>query len=156
MTQHGTYNETFWVAIAAAAPVIALASTVQITDIQKLFIFSKQEAERFPWRRYISLPALLSTGNIILQILGMYFALTSLARHSNILNLSPVITLEIVGMAVVAAVAFIAVLGHMKVNAFRHVLAREYGKTGKKPNGGDDAEVAQVTDLTVKPDTADG
>jgi hypothetical protein len=139
MTQHGTYNETFWVAIAAAAPVIALASTVQITDIQKLFVFSKQEAERFPWRRYISLPALLSTGNIILQILGMYSALTSLARRSNILNLSLIIILEIVGMAIVVAVAFIAVLGHMKVNAFRHVLAREYGKTGNKPNGGDDA-----------------
>jgi len=136
MTQHGTYNEAFWVAIAAAAPVIALASTVQVTDIQKLFIFTKQEAERFPWRRYISLPALLGTGNIILQIFVMYCALTSLARHSNILILSQVVILETVGMTIVAVVAFIALLGHMEVNKFKHILAREYSETDNRPNSG--------------------
>ena len=155
MTQHGTYNETFWVAIAAAAPVIALASTVQISDIQRLFVFTKQEVKLFPWQRYIGLPVTLCTGNIIVQILGMYSALTSLARHSNFLNLSQAIILEIVGMAIVAAVAFVAVLGHMKVNKVKGAIAKEHSKTDNKPNGGDDAEVAQVPDLTVKPDAAD-
>jgi hypothetical protein len=155
MTQLETYNETFWIAIAAAAPVIALASTVQITDIQKLFVFTKEEVKFFPWQRYIGVPVTLSTGNILLQIICMYAALTSLARHSNFLNLSQVIILEVVGMAVVAVVAFVAVLGHMKVNKVRGALAKDDRKTDSKTNGGD-AQVAQVPDLTVKPDAADG
>jgi len=52
-------------------------------------------------------------------------------------------------------VAFIAVLGHMKVNKFKQVLAREYSEIDNKPHAGDSAEVAKVTDLTVNPD-ADG
>jgi hypothetical protein len=116
MAQHVAYNEAFWITIAAAAPVIALASTVLITDTQKLFDLTDQEQKHFSVLRYITLPVFLSSANVITQTGALYSALISIAHHSNFTNITRIIYLEVAGMILIFLITIINVGGHSAAN----------------------------------------
>jgi hypothetical protein len=74
------YHESFWVAVAAAAPVIALANTVVITDVASTWLSVKVAWRRRPLsHRFLFLAVNgLSGINLIDQTLALLLALKSL------------------------------------------------------------------------------
>lgn len=78
-----TYHESFWVAVAAAAPVIALANTVTITDLTSAYFsfdpasFRSRRSHTFSRLGYL---AYVSCSAVNLCVLGLvlYIGLKSL------------------------------------------------------------------------------
>lgn len=128
VTQNAAYNEAFWMATAAAAPVIALATVVLLADTQKLLDLSDKE-QKYLSSRYVSIPILLISLNAFSQTVVMIFALASLARHRDSGIIISVIILEAAGMVLVFSIAFINVLGRY---------AARKAKSKASENTGDD------------------
>ena len=82
------YHEAFWVAVAAAAPVIALANTVSITDVVNLWTRFKIPRTKMSLQSISGLQSIyitvvfISSVNLVVQANAMYTALRSLfAEH---------------------------------------------------------------------------
>jgi hypothetical protein len=125
MAQHVEYNEAFWITIAAAAPVIALASTVLITDTKSLYDLTDEEQRYFSVLRYITLPVFLSSANVVSQTITLYAALISIAHHSNFTNFSRAILLEVAGMQMIFLITIINVLGHEAAKKAKRISVKD-------------------------------
>jgi hypothetical protein len=78
------YHESFWLAVAAATPVIALANTVSINDVVRLWLNVKvSRRSAISRERYISV-IFFSTFNLILQSIFLFVTLFSLADEKDI------------------------------------------------------------------------
>lgn len=75
-----SYHETFWIAISASAPVIALASTVSAGDTLKLTESSGEtrKGQREPGTWPVTLSAFITMGNMIFQVITLFIALLSI------------------------------------------------------------------------------
>jgi hypothetical protein len=113
VTQHLAYNEVFWAATAAAAPVIALAAVVLLADAQKLLVVSNNEVERLPLR-YALISVCLISATVFSQTIVMLFALISLARHRDSGTITSIVILEPGGLVLVFLTAANNFLGHLR------------------------------------------
>jgi len=77
------YHESFWVAVAAAAPVIALANTVLVTDVAGVWLNVKSPPRPARYRLLFSGIILLSAINMFDQGLALLLALRSLYTERN-------------------------------------------------------------------------
>jgi hypothetical protein len=77
------YHESFWVAVAAAAPVIALSATVLITENAKLGVRAITEFGYSFWEHTQKaglITVWIGILNILFQGFALWFALQSLAN----------------------------------------------------------------------------
>jgi hypothetical protein len=80
-----TYHESFCVAAAAVAPVIALANTVSVTDAARLWLEAKDTSVRKAIISQVYIGILLLSGTIfIAQAFVLYFAFESLYLRRDI------------------------------------------------------------------------
>jgi hypothetical protein len=82
------YHETFWVAVTATAPVIALAATVSFSDILRLIDVGRGAnkspgSKREPGTMYVAWASLLCTANMAAQLVFLLIALMSIAKGSD-------------------------------------------------------------------------
>jgi hypothetical protein len=91
------YHEAFWIAVAAAAPVVALAAIVAYTDLGRI-IGRRPEPGRANPASFKTLAEVLVTGmavawiNVVLQAVTLLLALLSLAADH---DQAPLIIAEI-------------------------------------------------------------
>jgi hypothetical protein len=122
------YRETFWVAVSAAAPVIALAVVVAYSDMRReeaLFMrqldpmglpvwktFSASEDKSPPDARRAGRWSRTGVGLHLLNILGqttvLAFSLTSLAQRVNEMPLALAIAVEVGGLLALLGAAVAA------------------------------------------------
>jgi hypothetical protein len=77
------YHEAFWVAVAAAAPVIALANTVTMTDVAGVWLDAKVK-RRSSIAREVYIGVLVFSGSSLLtQAYYLYRALQSLIAQND-------------------------------------------------------------------------
>jgi hypothetical protein len=81
------YHESLWLAAAAAAPVIALANTVSISDLVSVWFNTKSSLKQRRVRVYYSLYILLSAYNFIAQTFILYQSAMSLTNGKD--NVKP-------------------------------------------------------------------
>jgi hypothetical protein len=81
-----SYHESFWLAVAAAAPIIALANTVAITDTGSLWLASKAKRHSVPSIYFYFANMTVSVTNLLVQALIFYSAMKSL-RMGKIIRL---------------------------------------------------------------------
>jgi hypothetical protein len=114
------YHEVFWVAVAAAAPIIALAAIIAFSDqmarlgdlypdARKLYDDGHRDLSRAYTRSNIT-ATLLSLGNTVAQTVVLGIALSSLGGSVNEIPAWSAIALEVAGLAAVATVALVGVV----------------------------------------------
>jgi hypothetical protein len=91
-----TFHIDFWVAAAAAAPVIALSATVAVSDNMKLGLRLRTLARRSPtaWelaRKYERRALIVSSINVLAQCGILFVSLEALARDKD--PISPTIVI---------------------------------------------------------------
>jgi hypothetical protein len=104
------YHEAFWAVVGAAAPVIALASIVSVSDMMNhAFEWSRYRRDR-PRRAVRELTERSALGmltkfsiitqatNLVLQALALLFALLSLAAAVNMIPRWIAIVIEVIGL----------------------------------------------------------
>jgi hypothetical protein len=104
-----TFHADFWVAAATGAPVIALSSTVVISDSYKLVQRAREclEPPSSDWRRAHRLIMnwyFIASANMGIQIFIMLFSLLSLGQDTNFVPVSIAIIGEVVGLLLVLLV----------------------------------------------------
>ena len=77
-TMQMMFHESFWAAIATAAPVVALANTVSITDVVNVWLNAKARPRSFISRFYYFVVVFCSALNLILQVIALLIALLCL------------------------------------------------------------------------------
>lgn len=103
------YHEAYWVAIATAAPVIALANTVSITDAANVWLNAKtRRRNSVPSALYVTVIS-YSVINTVLQLGALIQALLSLLKgkdywDATLALLSVVSGLVLVFLTVMASV----------------------------------------------------
>jgi hypothetical protein len=123
------YHETFWIAVSAAAPVIALAAIVAFSnDIANTSRMRQWFVEHPPWTRPQEKRAqarkttktstnlavtvgLMCVLNTILQAVVLAFSLSGVASHVDEMPIAVAIAAEVAGIAALAAGAIIAAFG---------------------------------------------
>ena len=110
-----TYHKDFWVAVAAAAPIIALATQVGITQsarsvdsFRSTFSVSRPEVFRQlerRGRRIAGFGFLASLGNLFLQTIALFLALLSLAGGGDATPTGFAIALLIIGLVLIMMTA---------------------------------------------------
>ena len=115
------YHETFWLAVTATAPVIALATTVSFSDILRL-IDADRKANKLPSSKPepgtwpVLWSSLLSIMNMIFQLTFLFYALSSIAKGTDRTgNLGFIIWGEPIGIALLLVVAIINAVARIKV-----------------------------------------
>jgi hypothetical protein len=117
-------HESFWVAVAAAAPVIAVANTVAITHALDP-LFDTKSLLKSRWKRWF-IPALVLTGfNFGAQTVALYRALRSLLVAKDAASANYFIWAEVLGLFAVGVVVFCDY-------EIRYVFRREAGTSGSK------------------------
>jgi hypothetical protein len=79
-----SYHEAYWVAIAAAAPVIALANTVAITDAVSTWLDTRREDHILLLRVTFFYIIFISVANFVGQTAALTVALASLRQERDI------------------------------------------------------------------------
>jgi hypothetical protein len=96
-----SYHETFWVAAAAAAPVIALANQLAITTASRMMFTAPGVIVRTTWK----LLFVFSLASLVLQTVALAAALNSLSvRHDSLAPLH-VAAIEFEGLLAVGVAA---------------------------------------------------
>ena len=140
------YHDSFWVTIGTAAPVIALATVVAISDILR-------SAIRFPQRGFagmfwptgrgvfllVSLLLVITLTNMAIQFVALSFALKSLAYGKN--EISPTIIVAIVPLGIILLVISAGLTGQL-------ALMRRRAETVTK-EGREDTQTAQAPSKPV-------
>jgi hypothetical protein len=105
------YHETFWLAVTATAPVIALATTVSVSESLKLMNVGDEEI-RYRVSMLVSPALFLSFMNMLLQLIFLFNALFSIAQGRDLggVNLAPVVWGEPAGIALLLATAILNVV----------------------------------------------
>jgi hypothetical protein len=101
-----SYHEAYWVAIATAAPIIALANTVTITDAVNTWLNTERQYRRGGNEFLYWGIVIISAGNFVIQILALYWALESLGHESD----PSKVTFNTAGKYVVYGLAWVLVL----------------------------------------------
>ena len=78
-----SYHEAYWVAVATAAPVIALAFTVSLSDAVNTRLDADVRKIGVTSKAIYAAIIFGSAGNFILQIVALYLALKSLYQEHN-------------------------------------------------------------------------
>lgn len=98
------YHESLWLAIAAAAPIVALANTVSITDAVGIW-FSSTARKRPVRSRFGYIVVITGSGlNLIIQASVLYVALRSLAAEKDTYPLGSVVWPVVLGLAYVLVI----------------------------------------------------
>lgn len=130
------YHETFWLAVSATAPVIALAATVSMSDVLKLtevdYQGSKASSSELPAGRQAALWSMvLCTMNLILQLVILWTALDSIANDTDeARGISVIIWIEPIGIALLLAVSLINISAREGIRKKRAA----QGKTSENTN----------------------
>ena len=98
------FNDPFWVAIAAAAPVIGLASVVSLERVirsRERYTELVAKQGQTPVPGYPQLAFYASYGNVLLQTFVLFAALTSLDQQADRWTRSTATTATVVGMVLV-------------------------------------------------------
>ena len=107
---HMAYHEAFWLATAAAAPVIALANTVTLGDGIRLLNVDRSVRKRmgrFTWAYFCLFPLGLSAINYAAQTYVLVEALHSLAAGRDKASMTSATALVTYGLAYVALTAML-------------------------------------------------
>jgi hypothetical protein len=94
------YHETLWLAVAAAAPVIALANTVSIVDAASTWTeskqFSKYSLGRFRTQKFFTIISFIGSLNYTIQTITLFDALSSLGSGEDLMP--PVVVVILMGL----------------------------------------------------------
>jgi MFS family permease len=143
------YHESFWIAVAAAAPVIALANTVSIIDLAGIWLASKMRRGRrrtFIMAFYFVF-VFCSAANLCGQALILYVALRSLYEGIDIRSAEPVSSFVAAGLLYVLFIVIADVY-------LRHMLA--FIEAQERRHDGIKAEQAEVNPPDLKQANASG
>ncbi len=119
------YHETFWLAVATTAPVIALAATVSMSDILKLAgpdreVNKPSSPELPPGRQEVLWAMVLCTANLLTQLVILWNALDSIASGTDrAAGISVIVWAEPVGIALLLAVAWINISAREKIRKIK-------------------------------------
>jgi hypothetical protein len=131
------YHETFWVAVSAAAPVIALAAIVAYTDANRTGSSSRQWAvDHPPWtypphqrhaagdkiveaRSLTLMVVLVCTLDTILQAVMLAFSLSSLASRVDEMPTAVAVAGEVAGIVGLAACAWMSMRSSSRADDFK-------------------------------------
>lgn len=127
-----SYQESFWVALAAATPVIALANTVSITDVTNTWSETARELIGSARIVYI-LISILAASNFIFQAYTLSASLLSLYVGSDEGNAATEITFTVLGL--------IAVLATTVFGAYMRFTVKEYEESKAKASKTPDRSV---------------
>jgi hypothetical protein len=122
-----TYHESFWIAVAAAAPVVALAAIVAFTDIAGISGGRRAPGDTDPdviklGRRLLWSGYATGLGNVLLQAVMLLLALLSLAAGH---DQAPLIVAEVttpLGVLLLLVASVLAVLERIVVHYAEHGL----------------------------------
>jgi hypothetical protein len=98
------YHESFWVAIAAATPVIALTNTVAASDVTSLWLSAKATERSITSQFFFYAAVLLSGFNLLIQAILLFQALESLATGKDHKALFWAALVVAIGMAYVLVI----------------------------------------------------
>jgi hypothetical protein len=144
MLPYGLFHESFWLAVAASAPIIALANTVTITDAVSTWLNATQRP-RPPFAGVLfGVSIIISSLNLLYQAVAMRQALIVLLYErddNSIIRIYP--NIEAFGLIAVL-VAVIALVGlKAEINRSKNWQKKDTDAETKKPG-------------TVPVDKADG
>lgn len=105
-----TYHESFWVAVAAAAPVIALANTVAITDAFNVWSDAKLRRLSRTSKMAIVIICVGASGNLIFQGTSLYWALESLLFESDEPRVQAAVFDVVGGLAILFLIVFYGIM----------------------------------------------
>jgi hypothetical protein len=116
------YHETFWLAISATAPVIALAVTVSLSDTLRLIDgnsrpdkSSPAKAEPGTWVVYWA--SALSCTNLASQLVFLFYALKSISSSKDLGGgLAQIIWAEPIGIALLLVVAILNAAARLRIS----------------------------------------
>lgn len=115
------YHATFWLAVSATAPVIALAATVSMNDVLKLLDTNNEahdppSSELPPGRQPVLWSMLLCTANLLIQLVILWTALDSIANGIDKAEGTEVVVwFEPAGIVLLLAVAWINAYARKKL-----------------------------------------
>jgi hypothetical protein len=99
------YHESFWVAMAAATPIIALANTVAITDAVNLWSAAKTPQRSSLAKAYYFGIISVSIINLLVQASLLYDSLESLATEEDYQTVQPALIFTVGGLVYVLVIA---------------------------------------------------
>jgi hypothetical protein len=107
-----TYHETFWIAIATAAPIIALANTILIADIISAKLNSMTRKKDWPGEvRFLSFIVYAGSGlNLLIQAEAMYSAFRHLLVGKDRINPSLTDPFEVTSPSGIAFIVFLGLI----------------------------------------------
>ncbi len=119
------YHETFWLAVSATAPVIALATTVSIGDMLRLIEPSRMEeksssskAQPGTWPIFWSFG--IGFTNMIIQLAFLFAALYSIAKGADISKgLTLIVWIEPIGIALLVVIAILNAVARIRIRGVR-------------------------------------
>lgn len=115
------YHETFWLAVTATAPVIALAATVSFSDILRLVDAGRDtnkspSSKREPGTLHVFWASALNIANMVAQLIFLLFALMSIAKGADkATSFAFIIWGEPIGIALLLVVAVINTAARIEV-----------------------------------------
>jgi len=100
------FNDSFWVAVAAAAPVIGLASVVAMERVARSIVRYGEQREKMgkaPLPQGNPVAALrIAVGNVGVQALALGIALTNLSDRADVMPRTAATIVTAAGLAAVA------------------------------------------------------
>jgi hypothetical protein len=146
------YHENFWVAVAAAAPVIALASVISATDALRMYDDFERPAdiaeEAWPDKlarqgiRWLWVLMTVTGLNLVVEGFALVFALISLANGYN--QIPPVIP----AIGVPAGIALVVISGVLTIDlkyTRRDIRDALKATLAEQPFSGPDSQSAKTT-----------
>jgi hypothetical protein len=128
------FHESFWLAVAAAAPIIALANTVTITDSANVW-FSAKARRQWPSTIAYFIVLFVAGVNLVLQALVLRIALRNLLAERDINSGSPAISILIYGLIYVLILVFMSVILRRALRREEEFANREASKQARIPTG---------------------
>jgi hypothetical protein len=122
MRNDSSFNTDFWVAVAAAAPVIVLSCVVLLTDqlslISKKTIAKKARLPKAPkvtaWH-LANASYLTNSANLVFQALSFIFALNSLAAKKPFVSPGTIINLEAFSLPLLLLSSGVTAISKMRI-----------------------------------------
>jgi hypothetical protein len=124
-TMQMMFHEYFWAAIATAAPVIALANTVSITDVVNVWLDAKARPRSFISRFYYFVVVFCSALNLILQVIALLIALLCLLSKRDLASPVAAIVFVILGLVYVLITVLISAVLKYKLGQEREMPNRK-------------------------------
>jgi hypothetical protein len=140
------YHEAFWVAVSAAAPVIALAAVVSWTEASRIQIDveawpndnaipeAEDDAAEIAYflakgHKFSGQVRIICIAIIVTQAVALMVGLLSLANGVNYKQSTPIVVFEVGGLLLLAWAAWISYKARSRL-MFANVISRKRGYTG--------------------------